>query len=97
MNLFKKRHYTIEQTDALFLDVRNEMSNFLTVEEAEVMLQRKYAIIDPPPYPHCECKEYISKLISEIDKLNYQVQYLNKELDETKNKLFKNDFDEPTI
>ena len=98
MNFFnKKRYYTTEQTDALFLDTRKEMSNFLTIEEAELMINRRNAIMDPPPFSTCECREYMAKLMSEIDRLNYQVQYLNKELEHTKNKLFVNDFDEPTI
>jgi len=33
----------------------------------------------------------------EIDRLNNQIQTLNKELDDTKNKLFKDHTDEPII
>ncbi len=87
----------MQQTDDMMLGIRKEMSNFLTIEEAELMINRRNAIIDPGPFITCDCREYMAKLISEIDRLNYQVQHLKEELEDTKNNLFKNDIDEPTI
>jgi hypothetical protein len=81
----------------MLTDIRKEMSNFLTKDEAELMINRRNAIIDPSAYGICDCREHLSKMMYEIDRLNNQIQNLNKELNDTKNKLFKYDIDEPTI
>ena len=96
-HFYNRKSYTYSETDEMLTDIRKEMSNFLTKDEAEFMINRRNAIVDPSPYWVCDCREHISKMMHEIDRLNNQIQNLNKELNDTKNKLFKYDIDEPTI
>jgi peptidoglycan hydrolase CwlO-like protein len=96
-HFYNRKSYTFAETDEMLTGIKKEISNFLTKEEAELMINRRNAIIDPSPYWVCDCREHLSKMMHEIDRLNNQIQTLNKELDDTKNKLFKCDTDEPTI
>ena len=75
----------------MLTDIRNEMSNFVTKEEAEFMINRRNAIIDPPPY---RMNEDISKLYMEIDQLRQEVYFLRTLINK---QIHKIDLDEPTL
>ena len=72
-------------------EIKNEMSNFLTKEEAELILNRRYAIVDPPPY---RMNEEIAVLRKELDDLRREIYFLRTQLNKIHNKF---DIDEPTL
>jgi len=65
----------------MMLDIKKEMSNFLTKEEAELILNRRYALIDPPPYRHIE----INVLQDKVYDLERKLQSALYEIDKLKN------------
>ena len=75
----------------MFSDIRKEMSNFLTKEEAELIINRRNAIIDPGPY---RMNEEISKLHMEIDQLRQEVYFLRQLFHKFQKEIQS---DEPTI
>ena len=48
-HFYLRKSYTFSESDEKMLDIRKEMSNFLTKEEAELILNKRYAMIDPNP------------------------------------------------
>lgn len=66
------------------LEIKKEMSNFLTKEEAELILNRRYALVDPEPYR--KDKNYYI-LLEEINLLKNMVSNLCHELEEIKKKI----------
>ena len=48
-HFYRQRSYTFNETDEMLTEIRKEMSNFLTKEEAELILNKRYAMIDPNP------------------------------------------------
>jgi hypothetical protein len=75
----------------MMTEIKKEMSNFLTKEEAELILNRRYAIVDPPPY---RMIEEIQVLHKEIDDLRREIYFLRTQLNKIHNKI---DIDEPTL
>jgi len=69
-HFYNRKSYTFAETDEMMLDIKKEMSNFLTKEEAELILNRRYAIVDPPFY----------KKHNEIDVLQEKVYDLERKL-----------------
>jgi hypothetical protein len=76
----------------MLTEIRKEMSNFLTKEEAELILNRRNAMIDPAPY---RMDGEISKLHMEVDQLRQEVYFLRTMLNK---QIYKQlEVDEPTI
>ncbi len=73
------------------LELKKEMSNFLTKEEAEFILNRRNAIIDPGPY---RVDGEILSLRKEIDHLRQEIYFLRTLLNK---QMIDSDFNEPTI
>lgn len=90
-HFYRQRSYTFAESDELFTDIRKEMSNFLTKEEAELLINRRNAMIDPVPY---KMNEEIATLHKEIDNLRREIYLLRTQLN-----IFQNKFesDEPTL
>ena len=90
-HFYRQRSYTFNETDEMLTEIRKEMSNFLTKEEAELILNRRNAIIDPAPY---RMNEDIGVLHREIDELRRQIYFLRTYINEH---IKKTQVEEPTI
>ena len=76
-HFYRQKSYSFSETDQLLKEVKNEMSNFLTKEEAELILNRKHAMIDP--IPNQEQKNHM--IIEEIHILRNMYFELNQKMD----------------
>ena len=90
-HFYRQRSYTFNETDEMLTEIRKEMSNFLTKEEAELILNRRNAIIDPAPY---RMNEDIGVLHREIEDLRRQIYFLRTYINEH---IKKTEVEEPTI
>ena len=90
-HFYNRKSYTFGETDEMLTDIRKEMSNFITKEEAEIILQRRNALIDPVPH---RMNEEIAVLHKEIDDLRKEIYFLRTQLNKIQNKF---DIDEPTL
>ena len=90
-HFYRQRSYTFNETDELLTEMKKEMSNFLTKEEAELILNRRNAMIDPVPY---RMNDEIKVLHKEIDDLKREIYFLRTQLNKIQNKF---DIDEPTL
>jgi len=88
-HFYDRKSYTFGETDEMITEIKKEMSNFLTKEEAELILQRKYAMIDPPPY----FVNY-SELQNQIQELRQEIYFLRTLVHKLSSKI---DIDEPTL
>ena len=86
-HFYNRKSYTFSETDEMMIDIRKEMSNFITKEEAEFIYNRRYAIVDPPPFYN---NHEISKILDEL-------KYLKNEVKELRRKIYEDSFDEPTL
>ena len=90
-HFYNRKSYSFAETDEMMTEIKKEMSNFLTKEEAELILNRRHAIIDPSPH---RMNEEISKLHFEFDQLRQEIYFLRQLI----HKMQKNiQTDEPTI
>ena len=90
-HFYNRKSYSFAETDEMMTEIKKEMSNFLTKEEAELILNRRYAMVDPPPYRY---NEEIQVLHKEIDDLRREIYFLRTHLNKIQNKF---DIDEPTL
>ena len=90
-HFYRQRSYSFNETDEMLTEIKKEMSNFLTKEEAELILNRRNAMIDPVPY---RMNEEIKVLHKEIDDLRREIYFLRTHLNKIQNKF---DIDEPTL
>ncbi len=90
-HFYRQRSYSFNETDEMFSEIKKEMSNFLTKEEAEIILNRRNAMVDPPPY---HMNEEIGVLHREIDELKRQIYFLRTYVNEH---IKKTEVEEPTI
>lgn len=90
-HFYLRKSYTFSESDEMLTEIRKEMSNFLTKEEAELIINRRNAMIDPVPY---RMNEEISVLHKEVDDLRREIYFLRTQLNKIHNKI---DIDEPTL
>lgn len=90
-HFYNRRSYTFAETDEQMLVIKKEMSNFITKEEAEDLINRRKMIIDPDPYYNDRRFEEMSQ---EIFNLKQEIYFLRTSLNKLQNKL---DNDEPTL
>ena len=90
-HFYNRKSYTFAETDQQMLDIRKEMSNFITKEEAEDLINRRKAIVDPDPYRYDRRFEEMSQ---EIFNLKQEIYFLRTSLNKLRNKF---DNDEPTL
>ena len=90
-HFYKQKSYTYNESDEMLIEIKKEMSNFLTKEEAEIILNRRNAMIDPVPY---RMNDEIQVLHKEIDDLRREIYFLRTHLNKIQNKF---DIDEPTL
>lgn len=90
-HFYRQRSYSFNETDEMMTEIKKEMSNFLTKEEAELILNRRNAMIDPVPY---RMNEEIGVLHKEIDSLRREIYLLRTQLNKIQSKF---DIDEPTL
>lgn len=77
-HFYRQKSYSFNETDEMLKEIKDEMSNFLTKEEAQLILNRKYVTIDPKPYQ--EQKSYIT-IMDEINNLRNMFFELNQKMD----------------
>ncbi len=90
-HFYNRKSYSFSETDEMLLELKKEMSNFLTKEEAELILNRRNAIIDPGPY---RVDGEILSLRKEVDHLRQEIYFLRTMLNK---QMMNSDFNEPTI
>lgn len=90
-HFYRQKSYTYNESDEMLIEIKKEMSNFLTKEEAELILNRRNAMIDPVPY---RMNDEIQVLHKEIDDLRREIYFLRTHLNKIQNKF---DIDEPTL
>ena len=90
-HFYNRRSYTFAETDEQMLVIKKEMSNFITKEEAEDLINRRKMIVDPDPYYNDRRFEEMSQ---EIFNLKQEIYFLRTSLNKLQNKL---DNDEPTL
>jgi hypothetical protein len=90
-HFYRQRSYSFIETDEMMTEIKKEMSNFLTKEEAELILNRRNAMIDPVPY---KMNDEIKVLHKEIDDLRREIYFLRTQLNKIQ---IKFDIDEPTL
>ncbi len=90
-HFYNRKSYTFAETDEQMLDIRKEMSNFITKEEAEDLINRRKGIVDPDPYRFDRRFEEMSQ---EIFNLKQEIYFLRTSLNKLRNKF---DNDEPTL
>jgi prefoldin subunit 5 len=90
-HFYRQKSYTYNESDEMLIEIKKEMSNFLTKEEAEIILNRRNAMIDPVPY---RMNDEIQILHKEIDDLRREIYFLRTHLNKIQNKF---DIDEPTL
>ena len=90
-HFYNRKSYSFSETDEMMLEIKKEMSNFLTKEEAELILNRRNAIIDPGPY---RVDGEILSLRKEVDHLRQEIYFLRTMLNK---QMINSDYNEPTI
>ena len=83
-HFYRQRSYTYDQTDQMLKEIKDEMSNFLTKEEAELILNRKNALIDPIPH---QDQRINTAMIEELNHLRNMFFRLDEKLDNILKKL----------
>lgn len=90
-HFYRQRSYTFAETDEQMLNFKKEMSNFITKEEAEDLINKRKMIVDPNPHYHDRRFEEMSQ---EIFNLKQEIYFLRTSINKLQNKL---DNDEPTL
>jgi len=90
-HFYLRKSYTFAETDEQMLDIRKEMSNFITKEEAEDLINRRKVIVDPDPYFYNRRFEEMSQ---DIFNLKQEIYFLRTSLNNLHNKIDNN---EPTL
>jgi len=90
-HFYLRKSYTFAETDEQMLDIRKEMSNFITKEEAEDLISRRKVIVDPDPYFYNRRFEEMSQ---DIFNLKQEIYFLRTSLNNIHNKIDNN---EPTL
>lgn len=90
-HFYNRKSYTFAETDEQMLVIKKEMSNFITKEEAEDLINKRKMIVDPDPYYNDRRFEEMSQ---EIFNLKQEIYFLRTSLNKLQNKL---DNDEPTL
>lgn len=90
-HFYNRKSYTFAETDEQMLVMKKEMSNFITKEQAEDLMNKRKMIIDPDPYQHNRRFEEMSQ---EIFNLKQEMYFLRTSLNKLLNKI---DSDEPTL
>ena len=90
-HFYRHKSYTYNESDEMLIEIKKEMSNFLTKEDAELILNRRNAMVDPPPY---RMNDEIQVLHKEIDDLRREIYFLRTHLNKIQ---IKFDIDEPTL
>jgi hypothetical protein len=90
-HFYRQKSYSYNETDQQILDLRKEMSNFLTKEEADIIINKRKMIVDPDPYFVDRKLEQMEK---EIFSLKQELYLIRTVLNNIQNKIH---YDEPTI
>jgi hypothetical protein len=96
-HFYIRKSYSFAETDEMMTEIKKEMSNFITKEEAEMMINRRTAIIDPNPWYRCNCESQFYRLEREIQLLNSLLEKYKNLLDLNYKDSIDKDFDEPTM
>ena len=90
-HFYRQRGYTYNETDEMMTEIKKEMSNFLTKEEAEIILNRKSVIVDPNP----------AYLDNKLENVYLEMQKMREEIYNLRTALYKLqrkfEVDEPTL
>lgn len=85
-HFYNKKSYSFAETDEMLTEIKKEMSNFLTKEEAELILNRRYALIDPMPYNpdnnHLMLMDELNVLKNMFRQVCFELEEIKKKLNE---------------
>lgn len=90
-HFYNRKSYSFAETDEQMLNLKKEMSNFITKEEAEDLINRRKMIVDPNPYFYHSKFEEMSQ---EIFNLKQEIYFLRTSLNKLQHKV---ELDEPTL
>ncbi len=90
-HFYNRKSYTFAETDEQMLNIKKEMSNFITKEEAQDLINRRKMIVDPNPnFYHSRFEE----MSQEIFNLKQEIYFLRTSLNKLQHKV---ELDEPTL
>lgn len=90
-HFYNRKSYTFAETNEQMLNIKKEMSNFITKEEAEDLINRRKMIVDPNPnFYHSRFEE----MSQEIFNLKQEIYFLRTSLNKLQHKV---ELDEPTL
>ena len=90
-HFYNRKSYSFAETDEQMLNLKKEMSNFITKEEAEDLINRRKMIVDPnPSFYHSRFEE----MSQEIFNLKQEIYFLRTSLNKLHHKV---ELDEPTL
>ena len=90
-HFYNRKSYSFAETDEQMLNLKKEMSNFITKEEAEDLIYRRRALIDPDPYLYNRKLEEMSQ---DIFNLKQELYRMTIEFNKIK---YQKEHDEPTM
>jgi hypothetical protein len=90
-HFYRLRSYTYNETDEMMTEIKKEMSNFLTKEEAEIILNRRSVIVDPNP---AYLDNKLENVYLEMQKMREEIYNLRTALYQLQHKF---EVDEPTL
>jgi hypothetical protein len=90
-HFYRQKSYSYNETDEMLSEIKKEMSNFLTKEEAELILNRRNAMVDPAPY---RMNDEVESLHRELADLRKEIYFLRTYVNEH---IKKTEVEEPTI
>jgi hypothetical protein len=90
-HFYRQKSYSFLETDEMITQIKKEMSNYLTKEEAELIINRRNAIVDPAPY---RMNEEVGALHRELADLRKEIYFLRTYVNEH---IKKTEVEEPTI
>jgi hypothetical protein len=67
-HFYPRKSYSFAETDEMMVNIKKEMSNFLTKEEAMDIIGRRGVIIDPPPFYDYHKVDQLHERIHDLER-----------------------------
>ena len=67
-HFYNKKSYSFAETDEMMTEIKKEMSNFLTKEEALEIIARRDFIVDPPPFYDYNKVDHLHQKIHDLER-----------------------------
>lgn len=67
-HFYPRKSYSFAETDEMMVNIKKEMSNFLTKEEAMEIFGRRGVIVDPPPFYDYRVVDQLNQRIHDLER-----------------------------